>query len=512
MYCPNCGKENDGNWKFCRWCGSPLTNASSVSQSPKNNILFKIILAGIIVTASFALTVILLSGKKDRDSNREILAEASSEDISGSHNYTSSQESEPPSEASDTDQDSSQIQETVSLYPAEYGQILREYLNGQRGVSYGMNMEINGFHLNYSAKVGLNPQTGRFEYYFALYDGNQDGQDELYVSSHPTWWTNTITAEGIYSYIQSSLITSLDRSEMSEYNNYYTFVKDMNLKIEERAGGSYHSYQKLNNQGNLEEIMYIWWSADGHFQINDQEVSENDANSQDALYNLPPQIQGTLGTEDTIHQYFAAPQDIQQTSAWPEAPSKAAVAPYTENMDRLSFWGSNWDGNRFTIEDRGNYYELSGISIYRKLYLDAEQVNSLQPGDTLVLRGQTYTLNSIEAQENSYYSAPYYGISLSGPSNEIHSLCPTEDGNHYIVYESSDDPLQEEIYTGPVWVRKDASIMGLDPFTYEVGTYNAADYLTAMKNAGEGSMYLSIMRFRTDKDGYVILMEGQIAG
>ena len=60
MYCPNCGKENDGNWKFCRWCGSPLTNASSVSQSPKNNILFKIILAGIIVTASFALTVILL--------------------------------------------------------------------------------------------------------------------------------------------------------------------------------------------------------------------------------------------------------------------------------------------------------------------------------------------------------------------------------------------------------------------------------------------------------------------
>ena len=299
---------------------------------------------------------------------------------------------------------------------------------------------------------------------------------------------------------------------MSEYNNYYTFVKDMNLKIEERAGGSYHSYQKLNNQGNLEEIMYIWWSADGHFQINDQEVSENDANSQDALYNQPPQIQWTLVTEDTIHQYFAAPQDIQQTSAWPEAPSKAAVAPYTEDMDRLSFWGSNWDGNRFTIEDRGNYYELSGISIYRKLYLDAEQVNSLQPGDTLVLRGQTYTLNSIEAQENSYYSAPYYGISLSGPSNEIHSLCPTEDGNHYIVYESSDDPLQEEIYTGPVWVRKDASIMGLDPFTYEVGTYNAADYLTAMKNAGEGSMYLSIMRFRTDKDGYVILMEGQIAG
>ena len=129
MYCPNCGKENDGNWKFCKWCGSPLTNASSVSQSPKNNILFKIILAGIIVTASFALTVILLSGKKDRDSDREILAEASSEDIYGSHNYTSSQESEPPSEASDTDQDSSQIQETVSLYPAEYGQILREYLN-----------------------------------------------------------------------------------------------------------------------------------------------------------------------------------------------------------------------------------------------------------------------------------------------------------------------------------------------------------------------------------------------
>lgn len=257
MYCPNCGKENDNNWKFCKWCGRPLTGSASVSQSPKSNILFKTILAGIIVIASFALTIFLLSGKRARDFDRESLTEASSQDASDSQNHTSAQENESSSDISDTGQDSLQAQETASLYPAEYGQILREYLNGQRGVSYGMDMEFDGLHLNYNSKIGLNPQTGRFEYYFALYDGNQDGQDELYVSSCPAWWTGTYTAEGIYSYIQETLITSLDRSEMSEYNNYYTFVKDMNLQIAERSGGSYLTYQKLNSQGSLEEIMYL---------------------------------------------------------------------------------------------------------------------------------------------------------------------------------------------------------------------------------------------------------------
>ena len=512
MYCPKCGKENDKDWKFCKWCGSPLTDAPAVSPSPKNKMLFKFILAVIVVSASFALTIILLSGKRTQDPDREILAEASADDVSDSQSPASDLENPPPSQAEDTAPDSSQDQETSSLYPAEYGQILREYLDGKRGVSYGWDMEFDNLHLDYNTKIGLNPQTGRFEYYFALYDGNQDGQDELYVSSCPTWWTNTYTAEGIYSYIQEKLVVSLDRSEMSEYNNYYTFVKDMNLKITERSGGSYSSYQKLNSQGNLEEIINIYWQATGHFLINDQEVTENEANSQDALYGQAPEIQWQPVTEDNINQYFAPFQDSQQTPIRPEAPSKAAVAPYAEDMDRLSFWGSNWDGSLFTITDRGDYYEISNVSIYRQLYLDAEQVNNLRPGDTLFLQGQTYTLNSIERQENSNGLAPFYRISLSGPPNEIHSLYPTKDGKHYIVEESSDDPLLEEIYTGPVWVRKDASIMGLDPFTYEAGTYNAADYLTAMQNASNGNMFLSILQFRIDKDGYIILMEGQIAG
>ena len=177
------------------------------------------------------------------------------------------------------------------------------------------------------------------------------------------------------------------------------------------------------------------------------------------------------------------------------------------------FWGSDtfYDNKiPLSIEDKGDYFELSGITIVRKVYLDTEQVNKLRPGDTLNLCGTTYTLSTIEKQEDSYIAAPWYSISLSGPPNEIHSLIPTKDGRHYTIEQSSDDPLTETIYTGSLWVRKDGNIMGFHPVSYDIGTYNAADYLSAMKNTNMG--YISAMNFRVDKDGYVIIIEGQIAG
>lgn len=512
MYCPNCGKENDNDWKFCKWCGKQLGNVPVHPQPSPKNIIVIAILAVVAAIAFFALAVMFLSGGKDAGFGKGLRAETSSKDGEESRKTASADKEAPLEEESDPAGDSLEVQEEASLYAAEYGQILREYLDGKRGVSYGSDMEFDNLHLHYGTKVGLNPQTGRFEYYFALYDANQDGQDELYVSSCPAWWGNSYIAEGIYSYIQGNLVISLDRSGMSEYNNYYSFVKDMNVKIEERSGGSWHSYKTLNSQGMLEDVLSIWWGVNGNIQVNGQEAAEGEANSQDALYNQPPQIQWQPVTEDNIRKYFAAPQDGRQIPSRPEAPSKAAISPYEEDMDRLSFWGSSWQGSPFTVEDRGDYYEASTVSVYRELYLDAELVKGLQPGDALVFRGETFTLRSIEAQENSYFSAPCYSISLDGPQNEIHSLYPTEDGNHYIVVESSDDPLLEEIYTGSVWIRKDASIMGVHPVTYEIGTYPVTEYLDAMKRANNGNMYLSIMRFRTDKDGYIILMEGQIAG
>ena len=114
MYCPKCGKENDKDWKFCKWCGSPLTDAPAVSPSPKNKMLFKFILAGIVVSASFALTIILLSGKRTQDPDREILAEASADDVSDSQSPASDLENPPPSQAEDTALDSSQDHETNS--------------------------------------------------------------------------------------------------------------------------------------------------------------------------------------------------------------------------------------------------------------------------------------------------------------------------------------------------------------------------------------------------------------
>lgn len=518
MYCSKCGKENKDNVKFCIQCGAPLTDSSPSPEKTPDRIILKIILAGILVAVSAVSTVTFLSVRNTKSREPDTIQETgrTPQKLSGPENTSGSDKNPGKNGQQDTGSLSPETKEEAApdLYAFEYGQILREYLDGKRGASYGMSMEFDGLHLDYNAKVGLNPQTGRFEYYFAFYDGNQDGEDELYVSSCPSWWTNQSIAEGIYSCIDGNLVISLDRSDMSEYNNYYTFVKDMNLKIEERSGGSYHSYQKLNSQGTLDEISCIYWSASDHFLIDDREVSEEEANAQDALLGQPPQIQWLPVTEDNIRLYFSAPRDGQQISQRPPAPSKAAIDPYAEDMDRLMFWGSSdtfYDsGIPLSIEDKGDYFELSGITVVRKVYLDTEQVNRLRPGDTLNLCGATYTLSTIEKYEDSYIAAPWYSISLSGPPNEIHSLIPTKDGRHYTIEQSSDDPLTETIYTGSLWVRKDGNIMGFHPVSYDIGTYNAADYLSAMKNTNMG--YISAMNFRVDKDGYVIIIEGQIAG
>lgn len=395
-------------------------------------------------------------------------------------------------------------------YAADYRKILQEYMEGKRGVTYGMDVGSGG-RMRGEDRVGENPDTGAYEYYFLLYDGNQDGMEELYVASRPVWWGGEYIAEGIYSYLDGKLTVSLDRTDDSEYNNYYSFVKDMIVKSEQRSGGSWSCYYQLDSRGALQEETVIWWSANGMFTVDGAEVTEQEAAAQDFRYNQPAQASWILTTSENIEKHLGGTADDQSiSSVRPVAPSKHITDMYQDDMDRLGFFGSNWDNGSFSILDKGDCYEVSEVVIYRFLYLDTGLVRQLKPGDSLTLQGITYTVSEIRERESYDTAYPVYGVTLSGPSNDIHTLHPAPDGKHYIVYGDSDDALTEEVYHGAVWIRKDATIQGIHPFTFEVVTCNAQEYLEMMKSADQN--YISVINFEVDSEGYMTYVGCQIAG
>lgn len=160
MYCSKCGKENKDNVKFCIQCGAPLTDSSPSPEKTPDRIILKIILAGILVAVSAVSTVTFLSVRNTKSREPDTIQETgrTPQKLSGPENTSDPDKNSGKNDQQDTGSLRPETKEEAApdLYAFEYGQILREYLDGKRGASYGMSMEFDGLHLDYNAKVGLN--------------------------------------------------------------------------------------------------------------------------------------------------------------------------------------------------------------------------------------------------------------------------------------------------------------------------------------------------------------------
>lgn len=184
------------------------------------------------------------------------------------------------------------------------------------------------------------------------------------------------------------------------------------------------------------------------------------------------------------------------------------LAEYQNDLGRISIYESEAS----ELVDNGDVLELKNAVASRDYYLDAEMVENAKAGDTITIQDVPYTLEKIEKCEDGE------GYSVELTSNvepdwkdgiyayeDIYMFEPSADGEHYSIVFCSDDKITEQIYTGSVYIAKDAVINTYVGDT--VKDITVSDYF-----ATDEFPFISTWGFELNEEGLITYIQNQIAG
>ena len=164
--CPNCGKENDADAKFCENCGHELT-ATGLSRSQlkqKKRRYWPFIMAGIIIV--LAVGIFIFMRTPNGNSNAEVADSSSSSSTASKSLNSANKESE--SERSTASSDS---KKSVDLTETQQGEVESQMLNWADGRAKVGNMAVSDFYFDHGA-------AGSGDWYANTPDGEIQVQDE----------------------------------------------------------------------------------------------------------------------------------------------------------------------------------------------------------------------------------------------------------------------------------------------------------------------------------------------
>lgn len=180
---------------------------------------------------------------------------------------------------------------------------------------------------------------------------------------------------------------------------------------------------------------------------------------------------------------------------------------YKTDLDYIRFYAYFDESEWIEHEDA---FEVTNVCATKYYYLDAEVVDNAHVGDTIIIQGIEYLIQTMEQNTNGY------SVSLQVDENtvlpeeqyiyqDIYGFERTNDGKHYVILFCSGDYIEEQIYLGSVFFDKDCIMTG-----YYHG--EVCDVLLSEYYANEEYPYISIMSFKITKEGLIRSFQNQIAG
>lgn len=183
------------------------------------------------------------------------------------------------------------------------------------------------------------------------------------------------------------------------------------------------------------------------------------------------------------------------------------LADYADDLSRITFTTQD----NVELIDKGDKFELKNVIVSRDYYLDKDVVENAKAGDTIEIQGIPYQIVSIEKAE-------LYGYSVQLVSQiendwekgiyayeDIYAFETANGGQNYSVIFCSDDTIKEQIYTGSVFIDKDAIINAY--VGEDICDIAVKDYVEK-----EEYPYISAWSFTLEQDGLISFIQNQIAG
>lgn len=379
MFCEKCGNQVAEDATFCPKCGlalawngkgprqpsasPPISPQTGMASKKKLFLALSLAGAGICLICGILLGTLLwlMAGRKP--SHKDAAA-----------NLQTSAPAVHSTESPSPQGDGSTGQAPPPPYQQEYAKVLRDYWEGKKGVIYGQGTG----DLAWDEKIGQNPVTGTYEYYYSMQDANGDGTPDLFVVSHPAgWWLDNYIVEGVYTYLNGALVTALDRTNDGEYNNYHSFCENMVIKISERSGGSYVFYERLNANGSLEDLGYGYWSNNGKFYIEDREVPEEELERWNGQYDKPSDTEWKRITEEELQGFgleIPKHEEITETPVSLPQEQQAKMVYLLDQVHQSLLW-DDYEKNvaiqyNLTSKEMGPQQKSSVLWVYECLYQD----------------------------------------------------------------------------------------------------------------------------------------------
>ena len=184
------------------------------------------------------------------------------------------------------------------------------------------------------------------------------------------------------------------------------------------------------------------------------------------------------------------------------------LTEYQNDLGRIRIYES--EASEFVEHE--DVLELKNAVASRDYYLDAEIVENAKAGDTITIQDVPYTLKTIEKCDgNDAYSVELSSDVEADWENgiyvyeDIYMFSPSADGKNYSIIFCSDDTIAEQIYTGSVYIAKDAVIN-----TYVGDTVK--DITVSEYFATDEYPYISTWGFELNEEGLISFIQNQIAG
>ena len=183
------------------------------------------------------------------------------------------------------------------------------------------------------------------------------------------------------------------------------------------------------------------------------------------------------------------------------------LAEYADDLARITFTTQD----KAEIVDCGDKLELKNATAYRDYYLDADVVENAKSGDTIEIQGIPYQIVSIEKAESYGYSVQLVSQIENDwekgiyAYEDIYAFETANGGQNYSVIFCSDDTIKEQIYTGSVFIDKDAIINAY--VGEDICDIAVKDYVEK-----EEYPYISAWSFTLEQDGLISFIQNQIAG
>lgn len=183
------------------------------------------------------------------------------------------------------------------------------------------------------------------------------------------------------------------------------------------------------------------------------------------------------------------------------------LAEYADDLARITFTTQD----KAEIVDCSDKLELKNVTAYRDYYLDAAVVENAKAGDTIEIQGIPYQIVSIEKAESYGYSVQLVSQIENDwekgiyAYEDIYAFETANGGQNYSVIFCSGDTIKEQIYTGSVFIDKDAIINAY--VGEDICDISVKDYVEK-----EEYPYISAWSFTLDKNGLISFIQNQIAG